>query len=109
MTTNQSLSFKQKNGMYRKTKLDDNCWMTLYRSGSPGAEIVSFLDSEYQNITVPDGFILTDITSGEPIMINPISQQLFGLVKTNNYSFTYKERTGKLILEWETIGDFVWE
>lgn len=104
-------SFKQKIGTYRKTKLDDNCWMKLYMSGTPGGAVLSFVDSDDKNINVPDSFVLRDIKLDEnyPIYINPISQQLFVLVLERNYSFTHNEKTGKFILQWAMMGDFEWE
>ena len=103
-------SFQQKVGTYRKTKLEDNCWMKLYMSGNPGAAMLSFVDSEDKNINVPDEFILTDISRCHiPTKIDPISLKLFALVISHNYSFTYKDKSGKLILQWAMMGEFEWE
>jgi hypothetical protein len=114
--TNIPFSFQQPVGTdryrYRKTPLNDNCWMKLYMSGNPFAAVLSFVDAEDKCIHVPDGFVLTDITRPQPI--EPMTSfnqesQLFALAIKHEYAFTYQGKTGKLILQWSLPGDFIWE
>lgn len=107
---NVPFSFQQKMGTYRKTKIDVNCWAKLYKSGNPKAVVLSFVDADDKHIKVPDSFILNDITLDEkyPKIIKPMTN-LFVLVCSNNYSFTYNEKHCKFILQWEMAGDYVWD
>ncbi len=111
LVENVPFSFKHQTDTYRKTKLDDNCWMKLLMSGTPGAALLAFVDSDEKVINIPDSFVLRDITFGEnnPIRIKPLAPNLFVLPLDRNFLFTCNEKTGKLTLQWAMVGDFVWE